>query len=194
MNDNYQNLTKNKKERRELRRKEKEKEKSRTKRRKTMRRILVWLLVVSWIGGGIFGIAKLTSQSSHNQAGFDVTKQCVTHGRLGMHIHPHLSIFINGARQDIPANIGIASAICMRPIHTHDASGKLHIEWRTVRDFTLGEFFKIWGKPFNSEQILDHKVNETYKLTVTVNGAHNGEYENLILRDKDRIVIEYKER
>ena len=185
----YQNLTK--KDRRELRSKEKVRERTRTLKGKTARKVLIWTLVVLGVGGGIFGITKFAS-SPTNQAEFDVTKECVTHGRLGMHIHPYLNIFIDGKKQKIPANIGIASSSCFRPIHTHDASGELHIEWRTVRDFTLGEFFQVWDKPFNSEQILEYKVDETHTLTVTVNVVANEEYENLILRDNDQVIINYE--
>ncbi|MDA2922846.1 hypothetical protein MYX07_06310 [Patescibacteria group bacterium AH-259-L07] len=190
MEDQQPQLTKQ--ERRELRRQEKERERSRMIRRKTMRRVFIWALIVLGISGGIFGIAQLIPQSSHNQTEFDVTQECVTHGRLGMHIHPNLSIFINGEKQDIPANTGIVSAACFRPIHTHDASGELHIEFKIVKDFTLREFFKIWDKPFNQEQIFDYMVDEEHILTVTVNGALNKEYENLVLRDNDQIIIKYE--
>lgn len=181
-----------KQERGELRHQEKERGRSRTMRRKTTRKIFIWVLVILGIGGGIFGIMKLNSQSSYDQAQFDVTTECVTHGNLGMHIHPLLSIFIDGEKQDISANIGIVSSTCFRPIHTHDASGKLHIEWRTLRDFTLGEFFKVWDRSFSKGQIFDYKVDKTHTLTITVNGIPSEKYEDLILKDGNRIEIHYE--
>ncbi len=110
-----------------------------------------------------------------------------------MHIHPQLSILINGGHLGIPANIGI-TADCMRPIHTHDASSQLHVEWTAARDFTLGEFFRIWGKTFTKNQIFDYKTNETRMVILTVNGVPNQDFENLVLRDNDQIVIEYRQR
>ena len=169
-----------------------EQERSQTMRHKTTRKIFIWVLVILGIGGGIFGITRLNRQSSYDQAQFDITTECVTHGNLGMHIHPLLSIFIDGEKQDIPANIGIVSSTCFRLIHTHDASGKLHIEWRTVRDFTLGDFFKGWDRSFSKGQIFDYKVDKAHALTITVNGIPSEKYEDLILRDGDRIEIYYE--
>src|SRR5690349_4314056 len=38
-----------------------------------------------------------------------------------LHIHPHLTIFINGQEQVIPALIGLTAA-GWEPLHTHDSS------------------------------------------------------------------------
>ncbi len=56
-------------------------------------------------------------------------------------------------RQVIPANVGLGSN-CIRPIHTHDGSGTLHVETDQNRDYTLADFFLIWGKVFNSSGIF----------------------------------------
>ena len=82
----------------------------------------------------------------------------------------------------------------MRPIHTHDATGTLHVEWSAPRDFILGDFFKVWGEPFSREQLLGHQAGTTHAVTLTVNGVPSLDYEKLLLRDNDRIVIEYKAR
>ena len=154
--------------------------------------LVIGVLVILVLGGGILSSTKISPQSSPGEEGLNVVRECITHGELGMHIHPQLKISINGKEQEIPANIGVVSSVCLRPVHTHDASGKLHTEWEAVRDFTLGEFFKVWGKTFNTYQIFDQKVDETHTLIVTVNGVPNEEYENLILRDGDQIAIKYE--
>lgn len=154
------------------------------------RRLVTWSALALLAGAGIFGVARFAAK---DDAGFDVTRECVTHGQLGMHIHPQLSILVNGGHIAIPANIGI-SADCMRPVHTHDASSQLHVEWTSRRDFTLGDFFRVWGKTFSKNQIFDYKANDTHAVTLTVNGAPSQEFEKLVLRDNDRIVIEYKQR
>ncbi|HZY94649.1 MAG TPA: hypothetical protein VFE98_07315 [Candidatus Bathyarchaeia archaeon] len=59
----------------------------------------------------------------------------------------------NEVVQLIPANVG-SSANCIRPIHTHDASGTLHVETDVNRNYTLQDFFLIWGKSFNASGIF----------------------------------------
>lgn len=158
--------------------------------RSTRRRLVAWSALALAAGAGIFGLIRFAAQGG---ADFDVTRECVTHGQLGMHIHPQISILINGGHLAIPANIGI-TADCMRPVHTHDTSSQLHVEWTSKRDFTLGDFFRVWGKTFGKNQIFDYRANDTHAVSLVVNGAPSQEFEKLVLRDNDRIVIEYKQR
>ena len=48
------------------------------------------------------------------------------------HVHTHVSIFLNGEALSIPPDVGIVSAApqgrCFYSIHTHDKSGKIHVE------------------------------------------------------------------
>jgi len=53
----------------------------------------------------------------------------------------------------IPANIGLSSS-CARPLHTHDTSGTLHVETDVDQNYTIADFFLIWGKVFNSSGIF----------------------------------------
>ena len=81
--------------------------------------------------------------------------QCMEHGgSVSMHIHPRLSIMIDGQAQLIPANIGV-EPFCMRPVHTHDEPGVIHLEFPNQRDVPLGDFFTIWGKRFDRSCVLD---------------------------------------
>lgn len=59
----------------------------------------------------------------------------------------------NVVGQLIPANVGL-SANCNRPIHTHDTSGTLHVETDVNRNYTLQDFFLIWGKSLNTSGIF----------------------------------------
>ncbi len=70
-----------------------------------------------------------------------------------LHVHAHLSIFSNGVQQRIPTNIGIPS--CMYPLHTHDATGIIHIESPTFQRITLGQFFDIWGQPLTVTNVAE---------------------------------------
>ncbi len=113
------------------------------------------------------------------------------HNNLALHIHPNLKIIINGIQQEIPGNIGLSTKI-MRPIHTHDTQGYLHIESPCLREFYLWEFFEIWEKNFNSTCIFDYCTNKISRLKMYVNGQENFEFENLVLRDADVIEIKYE--
>ena len=121
---------------------------------------------------------------------FDPTTTCIT--AESYHIHPHLTIKINGESQNIPTNIG--SVPCHLPLHTHDNEGTIHVENAFQFDATLKQFFTIWKKTFNSQQIMDKMVDDTHELIMTVDGQPSSEYENLILKDKQDIVIEYREK
>ncbi len=107
------------------------------------------------------------------------------------HIHPHLTIVIDGNNIPVPAEIGLTGA-CEKALHTHDASGTLHIEPNFYQQFTLGEFFKEWGQPLSATQLLDKTADASHEITMTVDGRPSTEFGNLILKDKQEIVLEYR--
>ncbi|MEW6059489.1 MAG: hypothetical protein AB1551_05000 [Actinomycetota bacterium] len=61
-----------------------------------------------------------------------------------MHIHTELQIFVNGTLEWVPGRIGLATGV-ESPLHTHGKDGVIHVESETVRTFTLGDFFDLWG-------------------------------------------------
>ncbi len=175
-------------ERREVRKEEAERRLKSELRAGHAKRWGIGLAALVAIAAGIWGLTKIPGAWSPG----DVLSACVNHGGVSaMHWHPTLRIVINGEPQDIPEGIGISGG-CMRPIHTHDETGKLHIESPVIRDFTLGQFFTLWEKPFSRDEILDARVDETHELVMTVNGQRVDTYENTVLRDDDQIVIEYR--
>ncbi len=121
----------------------------------------------------------------------ELALSCTTDMATQFHIHPHLDIFINGQKSIILADIGIVSD-CMHPLHTHDATGKIHVESPEKRDFTLGDFFAVWQKTYTKDQILDYKIDATHKIIQTVNGKQTQDFENTLLRDGDQIIIYYE--
>lgn len=150
------------------------------------RPLLVIGAITLIILGGIIGI------SVYGQSNFEPRKTCVEHSlALSMHIHPKVSILIDGQPITIPANIGILPT-CMQAIHTHDESGELHVEYPQQHDFKLADFFANWGQPFSKQQVLDKSLDEHSSLIMTVDGQPSEEFENLILRDQQQIVIELK--
>ena len=113
------------------------------------------------------------------------------------HTHSSLSIIINGNEQYISQNIGIQDSMCpdgMRGIHTHDDTGRLHIETPSQISAPIGAFFNIWGEVFNSEQILDNRVDSDHEIVMFVNGEINQDFENYVMLDNDVIEIHYQNK
>src|SRR5262245_12635238 len=110
-----------------------------------------------------------------------------------LHIHQHLDIFVNGKPATVPAGIGInmdARFIAQR--HPHDVSGVIHVESDQVRDFTLGQFFDVWGVRFTKDCIGGYCVKGADKLQVFSAGkAVNGDPRSLALSSHQVIAIVY---
>lgn len=78
------------------------------------------------------------------------------------HVHAFLGLIVNGREWALPDAIGLfqpgtesngftGSAKCFYDLHTHDASGIIHMESASTAPstsslFTLGQFFAIWGQ------------------------------------------------
>lgn len=112
------------------------------------------------------------------------------HENLAVHIHPTLEIYVLGEKQEIPADLGITDDV-MRVIHTHDTTGKLHVESPVPHQFYLKDVFIIWGKTFNSSCVLEYCVDEKHILKIFVNEREDARREAIPLRDGDVIRIEY---
>jgi hypothetical protein len=113
----------------------------------------------------------------------------VAHGSgIAIHIHPHVTIFIDGQQQEIPANIGVnVSADTVLPVHTHDNTGTLHVESTdATREFHLQDLFAVWGQTFSSTKILGHAAT----VSMTVDGQPSTAFGDLILQDDQQIVIQ----
>lgn len=128
----------------------------------------------------------LLTMSSRELALYMTTDMATTY-----HIHPELTIMMNGVEIPIPQNLGV-TATGMTSIHTHDEKGVIHVEAPIKKDFILGDFFAVWGKDFSKMKLLDTTVSDTSEIVVMVNGEKVDTYENTVLRDKDKIVISYQ--
>jgi hypothetical protein len=122
--------------------------------------------------------------------------QCNTMEQAAFHIHAHLDIFINGKPTTVPSQIGINSdAGCLYWLHTHDDSGVIHIEAPLEREFTLGNFFDVWGAVFNNTHLFDEK-DVSNKVSIYVNGNKvptDTDYRSINLNAHDEIAIVYGE-
>lgn len=160
-----------------------------------MKKFLLIIPIILILAFGLYFWQKNDSanikKSVEEQTSREVALNCTSDMFTKFHIHPELRIFIKGEEIKIPSNIGIKPN-CMNAIHTHDDMPVIHVESPVVKDFTLGDFFAVWDKSFNSMQILDFVATEEGQIRVTVNGQTSDSYENIILRDGDKIVIEAK--
>ncbi|MBI3459185.1 hypothetical protein HY061_02920 [Candidatus Azambacteria bacterium] len=195
MENNQEQL--NNKEKYDQQRKDREQKRLNSDRvikvKKVLKVILV-LIVVFLAGHWIYlSIRHSNNNKSEPATNREVALRCTTDMATKFHIHPNLEIIANGQKQEISANIGIIFN-CMNPLHTHDRSGLIHIESPEKRDFTLSDFFAVWGKTYNKNQILDYRVDANHIIRQTVNGQEVVDFENTILYDKDQIIISYEQK
>ncbi len=110
-----------------------------------------------------------------------------------LHIHQHLDIIINGKPVTVPSGIGINQiARFISPLHTHDVSGVMHVESDVKRDFTLGQFFDVWGLRFSKSCVGAYCAKGADTLRVFVNGKPvSNNPRNLVLREHQEIAVVY---
>ena len=110
----------------------------------------------------------------------------------------YLNITMDGKHVIIPSQIGIEQPLwhnhtldrygapgmtmqgmtmtSMAPIYTNDNSGLIKIGSAVIRNYTLGDFFNIWGFDLNGKTV-----------NASVNGKPISDFKNHILKDKEQI-------
>jgi len=160
-------------------------DKKKVKSSKSIKALIAIGIMVA-IAGGVY-----LSQTSNNQLIVDGVR-CDPTEFVDYHIHAHLDIFIDGKPYAIPAGVGIKPNECLFWLHTHNTSGVIHIEAPANKDFTLGQFFSVWGQTFSNSQIFDKKTTDKETLHVYVNGTEvNGDLRNIKIKAHDEIAIVY---
>jgi hypothetical protein len=108
-----------------------------------------------------------------------------------LHIHQHIDIFVHGKSIAIPPGIGINEhAQFISSIHVHDDTGVIHVESPTVQDFTLGQFFDVWGVRFSREAIGGYVSDATNTLKVFINGKEFiGDPRTIVLAPHQEIAV-----
>ena len=154
--------------------------------------------IMSTIALALVAIGAVAVYAIMNEEVVPLSEKCVTHGGLLSHDHTTVEIYIDGNPRAVPADTGIPDQECMRPMHTHDASGVLHLEMVDEDDVaTLGVFFEIWRgwevdrnipedlrtEPhFSAEGIIwqgtEYLVDDTHELVVTVYRYVNGAWDD----------------
>lgn len=109
-----------------------------------------------------------------------------------VHIHQHLDLYVDGHKVPVPAGIGIDPAAGFAPLHTHDASGVIHVESPTVRTYTLGQLFAVWGVRFTPSCLGGDCAGGGRQLRVYVNGhPYQGDPTTLPLAPHQELVVAF---
>ena len=116
---------------------------------------------------------------------------------LKTHLHSHLALFYRGEQVAIPYGIGIVRPFeaengfvgrgkAIYWLHTHDATGIIHVESPDDRKYTLGNFFDIWGQPLAKDNVAGLKG----RLRVYVDGKpRSGDPRAIVLGEHTQITL-----
>jgi len=120
--------------------------------------------------------------------------RCESGEQLAVHNHAHIDLIYKGQPAAIPAQVGITST-CLYWMHTHQSSGIVHIEApkeSASRQFTLGDFFQIWGQPLSNTQVATFpKLGSADQLKVWVDGTpYTGDPRKIVLKSHTQVVLE----
>jgi len=100
------------------------------------------------VAGSTFG--KVTSWTSGSATGAPIEGViCATSETY--HAHAMVTIYQDGVRLAVPGQIGLSG--CAYELHTHDATGIVHLEAASQKPFTLGQFFSVWGQPLSATSV-----------------------------------------
>jgi hypothetical protein len=164
-------------------------------------------LVLVLIGVGIFIYARATSTNSQPQGQNQTAQpidgiQCQKSEQIAYHVHAHLAIYADGNQRPVSQGIGIeqpqdvqqtqqgpfvAGGSCLYWLHTHDASGIVHVESPNQQAYTLGQFFDIWGQTLSPQQVGSARG----QVVAYVNGQqYNGNPRDIELKNQEVIQLD----
>ena len=114
------------------------------------------------------------------------------------HIHTHLSLFYDGQQIAIPMGVGIVpprqvqanfvvGGKCFYWLHTHDATGIIHVESPVQKQFTLGDFFDIWGQPLRTGDVAGYHGSV---VTVVDGKRYSGNPRDIVLGEHEQVTLE----
>jgi hypothetical protein len=137
--------------------------------------------------------------SSTGGQGQDIgTMRCLSSQPVTFHVHTHLSIFLNGEHLALPQAVGFVTGApngdCHYPLHTHDATGMIHVHATAPTTFTLGQFFQTWGESLTSTDI-GGLTGMPVRVFVTDNGVateitNASDWPNIELTSRRHVTIQ----
>jgi hypothetical protein len=131
--------------------------------------IAISLLTAGGIGVIVFFVHLFGGPGSSGDVGPTAFPYpCLSTEGTAQHVHPYLRIVVDGNDLTIPASVGIrdaGGAVCYEPVHTHDASGIVHIESVSpTQSYTLGDFFAIWRATYGTAAVGGATVPISYTV------------------------------
>jgi len=168
------------------------------------RRRAPWLILVLFAVGALAAVVTFTrltpSRTGGGAAPFPFP--CLSFEGTQQHIHPYLRIFLDGQPVTIPAYVGIRDGdqTCFEPVHTHDASGIIHIESPSpTQTYTLGDFVAVWRATYGTAtvkgvdlpivytagELLGRKADATHAVRLLVDGKPSSAGPALVLNRLD---------
>lgn len=154
--------------------------------------LVLVIIIAGFIGLVVYAIKNPAPDPLLAMNSREVAGTCTSDAFTKYHIHSHLTLIVDKQQAVVPGEIGVDKETnCMHPIHTHGTDGLIHVESPVQKDFTLGDFFYLWGKTFNSNQLDQNKVDTEHGLKFYVDGKESDQFENLALKDHHDIVIDY---
>lgn len=110
-----------------------------------------------------------------------------TPGTERFHRHVHLDVFVDGVPTPIPNGMGITAGL-FAGIHTHDASGVIHVEANESFNATIGDIFTIWGVRLSPRCVGGYcEPDET--IAVYVNGDAVEDFVDYAVEEHDEIAV-----
>lgn len=187
----------------------------RKRQQRTIISLTIVAVLIAIIGVGVWALAMNSGK------GGNFPFPCLGQEYTNLHVHPWLRININTGGSNTPVTIpaaigilnpgysggGVSSGSCYEPMHTHDASGIVHIESASTSDqYKISDFFKIWqvtcqvqsqdcvsvngiSRPiiFNQTDILGFTSGQGHTVSLIVDGQNytSPNPENLVMNNYD---------
>jgi sulfur carrier protein ThiS len=157
-------------------------------RRRRKKNLMIIIPIVAALAVTLIFVSNMSTPAIHGN-------------QMVLHNHVSLKVTSDGQPVVVPAHVGMGQVgkgenpllygdhsldefgmQGMSPLHTHDASGTIHVESNVVRNFTLGELLDLWqGLDFNGKTVQ-----------VSVNGKAIPDNRNIILKDGEKIDLDIK--
>ncbi len=117
------------------------------------------------------------------------------------HIHVHVSLYVDGEQIAIPKSIGVIEPLsvngfvygtdgsggCFYWVHTHDATGIIHVEPPMEIRVTLGQLFDLWGQPLSRSGVAGYDG----AVTVFLDGKkYTGDPREIVFERHQQIALE----
>jgi hypothetical protein len=106
-----------------------------------------------------------------------------------LHEHANVQVFVHGERASVPVDVGIGPDGAAS-LHTHTGDGLVHIESSDVgHEFTLGEFFDVWGVRLSGQCIGGYCVSGDDELLVFKDGVRQTGSPRAVVLDEQSVIV-----